>query len=128
MEEATALLDREITQELMDLYMQDPESEGYGAATERITKLYKLRVDQALAESELELKTKQAESEFELKVKQLEEGKKDRRVKFGVDVAAVSLPLVFSWIWMKRGFKFEETGAFTSQTFKGLFSKFRLTK
>ncbi len=38
---------------------------------------------------------------------------------FGV----ISMPLFYG-AWMKRGFKFEETGVFTSTTFRGMFSKF----
>ena len=48
--------------------------------------------------------------------------------KIGVDVMGIALPLVFYGIWMCKGFKFEETGTYTSTTFKNLFGRFRATK
>lgn len=50
--------------------------------------------------------------------------------RFFTDIAAaeIVLPLVFYAAWMRKGFKFEETGTFTSTTFRGLFGKFKPTK
>ena len=45
-----------------------------------------------------------------------------------VGLLGIGLPLVFYGIWMNRGFKFEETGAYTSTTFRGLFNRFKPTK
>lgn len=52
----------------------------------------------------------------------------DRCVRTGVAVGELVLPLVFYGIWMNRGFKFEESGSFTSTTFKNLLNRFRPTK
>ena len=49
-------------------------------------------------------------------------------LKQGVEIAAIVVPVVFYGVWMKRGFKFEEEGTFTSNTFKGLISKFKPTR
>ena len=49
-------------------------------------------------------------------------------VKSGVEVLGVVAPIMFYSAWMKRGLRFEETGTYTSQTFKGLFGKFKPTK
>ena len=35
---------------------------------------------------------------------------------------------MFYAAWMKRGFKFEENGTYTSTTFRGLFNRFKPTK
>lgn len=48
--------------------------------------------------------------------------------KIGIDLLGVVGPLLFYNSWMKKGFKFEETGMLTSQTFKGLISKFKPTR
>lgn len=48
--------------------------------------------------------------------------------RFGMAAAELVLPLMFYGVWMRRGFKFEQDGTFTSQTFRGLFSRFRPTK
>ena len=45
-----------------------------------------------------------------------------------VGLLGIGLPLVFYGIWMKRGFKFEENGVYTSTTFRGLFNRFKPTK
>lgn len=58
----------------------------------------------------------------------LKERKIDRYVKIGIAVAELILPLAFYGCWMRRGLKFEETGTFTSTTFRGLFGHFRPTK
>ena len=59
---------------------------------------------------------------------QLAEQVKDRYFKLGIAAAEIVLPLVFYATWMRKGFKFEETGTFTSTTFRGLFNRFRPTK
>lgn len=45
-----------------------------------------------------------------------------------VGLLGICLPLIFYGVWMKQGFKFEETGAYTSTTFRGLFNRFKPTK
>lgn len=60
-----------------------------------------------------------------------ENARKDRiinLIRIGVDITGVILPLIFYGGWMNRGFKFEETGTFTSATFRNLFQRFRPTK
>jgi hypothetical protein len=46
----------------------------------------------------------------------------------GIEIIGIGLPLIFYASWMRRGFKFEETGTYTSTTFKGLFNRFKPTK
>lgn len=117
MDKVREMLDNELKQQLQDMYLKDPDSEGYTEATERFAKLYKLRIED-----------KQVDGEIEQKLKQASDGNKDRWVKVVVDGANLLMPLGFYWAWMNKGFKFEETGAFTSTTFRGLFSRFRPTK
>jgi hypothetical protein len=93
------LLDKEIEREILEMYLQDPKTDGYSAATDRLAKLYKLRTDE-----------------------------EDRWIKFAVDASTVVLPLVFYAVWMGLGLRFEETGSFTSTTFRGLISHFRPKK
>ena len=64
----------------------------------------------------------------DIKRTQISEQIKDRYFKVGIAAAELMIPLVFYGIWMNKGFKFEETGAYTSTTFKGLFNRFRPTK
>ena len=45
--------------------------------------------------------------------------------KLGIDLFGVVGPLLLYNSWMKKGFEFEKTGMITSQTFRGLVSKFK---
>lgn len=83
----------------------------------------------------LESENKKVEEDIKLKKKELNmnsirdvDASTDRVIKTVIDGAAILVPIIFYNVWMKRGFKFEETGTYTSNTFKNLFSKFRPTK
>lgn len=70
------------------------------------------------------------ERELDFREKNLDRKEKilDRRCNIGIGILEIGAPLIFYGIWMNKGFKFEETGVFTSCTFKGLFNKFRATR
>ncbi len=82
----------------------------------------------ALKGRELDGKDADRTREEESQTRQARDQMIDRCVRTGVAVGELVLPLVFYGIWMNRGFKFEETGAFTSTTFKNLLNRFRPTK
>ena len=52
----------------------------------------------------------------------------EKIAKVLIDGAAVVLPVILYNVWMKRGFEFEETGTYTSNTFKNIIGKFKPTK
>lgn len=52
----------------------------------------------------------------------------DRIIKVLVDGVTIIVPVIFYNVWMKKGFKFEETGTYCSNTFKNLIGKFKPTK
>ena len=86
-------------------------------------------------ETELELKHLELEDKIEVQTddKAYKEVLAKREmlqtfVKGGIEVFGVVAPIMFYSAWMKRGLRFEETGTYTSQTFKGLFGKFKPTK
>ena len=86
-------------------------------------------------ETELELKHLELEDKIEVQTddKAYKEVLAKREmlqtfVKGGIEVLGVVAPIMFYSAWMKRGLRFEETGTYTSQTFKGLFGKFKPTK
>ena len=64
----------------------------------------------------------------EIKRQQINETVKDRYFRVAIAGAELLIPLMFYGIWMRKGFKFEETGTYTSTTFKGLINRFRPTK
>ncbi len=104
------------------------------------------QTDNRLKEEQAKRQEQQQKAEFALKERQVagEEADRvrdeqfkqrqfndqviDRYVRIGVAAAELVLPLVFYGVWMKRGLKFEETGTYTSQTFKNLFNRFKPTR
>ena len=85
-------------------------------------------MDSRQRKEELAAKNADRAREEVAQARQLREQKIDRYVRTGVAAAELILPLVFYGIWMRRGFKFEENGTFTSTTFRGLFNRFKPTK
>ena len=111
------LLDEEIRQEIDELSNLEIGSDKYTAAVESLAKLYKLRIDEMKNDNDKEDEKCRIQEEI-----------KDRFFKFGIAAAEIVLPLIFYGIWMRRGLEFEKNGTFTSQVFRGLFSRFRPTK
>ena len=127
-EEIKNLLEKEIKNQIENLASLEPGSEKHSTAVESLAKLYKVKLDEDKTSMEYLDKTQNRESDEGFKVAQIEENVKDRYVKIGIAAAELVLPLMFYGVWMRRGFKFEQDGTFTSQTFRGLFSRFRPTK
>ena len=150
MAEIKSLLDEVIEAEIAYVGSLSPEDEKKSKAIQHLADLHKLRIDEIKAKTdadekrlrramdskqhraELTLKERQADgdeaaraNEEQFKQHQLNDQVLDRYVKIGVATAELVLPLVFYGVWMKRGLKFEETGTFTSQTFKNLFNRFK---
>lgn len=153
MAEIKSLLDEVIEAEIAYVGSLPPGDEKKSKAIQQLAGLHKLRIDEIKAKTdadekrlrramdskqhraELTLKERQADgdeaaraNEEQFKQHQLNDQVIDRYVKIGVATAELVLPLVFYGIWMKRGLKFEETGTFTSQTFKSLFNRFKPTR
>ena len=153
MAEIKSLLDEVIEAEIAYVGSLSPGDEKKSKAIQQLADLHKLRIDEIKDKTdadekrlrramdskqhraELNLKERQADgdetartNEEQFKQHQLNDQVIDRYVKIGVATAELVLPLVFYGIWMKRGLKFEETGTFTSQTFKNLFNRFKPTR
>ena len=129
------LLNEEIATEIQNLSELKAGSDEKSSAIDDLAKLYKLRIvenksdwdadekyDRRVMEGEANTK------DDELKQRQLEEQVKERYFRVGIAAAELMVPLIFYGIWMRKGFKFEETGTYTSKTFTGLINRFRPTK
>lgn len=130
-EEVKDLLGEEIKSEIEALYSLQSGSKEKSTAIDDLTKLYKLKIEET--KTDMELIEKRDESanrglDQDLKRDQLTEQVKDRYFRLGVEAAGIVLPLIFYAIWMRKGFRFEENGTYTSTTFRGLFNRFRPTK
>ena len=147
------LLNEEIAAEIQAISSLDSGSEKKSKAIEDLAKLYRLRIEESKNEldaedkrsrrtleseasiREHEIKQSQLDEQIKADVQdeqfkscQLNEQMKDRYFKVGIAAAELLIPLMFYGIWMRKGFKFEETGTYTSTTFRGLFNRFRPTK
>lgn len=147
------LLNEEIAAEIRAISSLDSGSEEKSKAIEDLAKLYRLRIEETKSELDAEDKRSRRTLESEANVReneikksqldeqikadvqdeqykrsQLDEQVKDRYFRLGIAAAELLIPLMFYGIWMRKGFKFEETGTYTSTTFRGLFNRFRPTK
>lgn len=124
MSEIQKLLDEEIVQRLKGLNGLESGSKEIGAAIEDVEHLFKMRVEERKLNNELESNAREERD----KLVENAARAKDRYIRLGLDVAGLILPLAFYGIWMAKGLKFEETGTFTSTTFRNLFNRFKPTK
>ena len=147
------LLNEEIAAEIQAISSLDSGSEEKSKAIEDLAKLYRLRIEETKSELDAEDKRSRRTLESEANVReneikksqldeqikadvqdeqykrsQLDEQVKDRYFKLGIAAAELLIPIMFYGIWMRKGFKFEDTGTYTSTTFRGLFNRFRPTK
>lgn len=128
MEEIKDLLDGEIKDGIQTLSELELGSKEMSIAIDDLSKLYRLRIEETKNENDFSERYYSRKNEEQLKTEQLKEQIKDRYFRIGLDMTGIILPLIFYAVWMKKGFKFEETGTFTSNTFRGLFNRFKPTK
>lgn len=129
------LLSEEIAEEIQALSTLNSGSKEKSMAIDDLTKLYKLRIEENKSEWDADEKYNRRVMEDEANIRddetkhtQIAEQVKERYFRLGIAAAELMIPLLFYGIWMKKGFKFEETGTYTSTTFRGLFNRFRPTK
>ena len=117
MDETKDSLMREIETEIENLSLLENGSEEKARAIDGVTKLYRLKIDEA--KNDIDSESKKEEEMVQAK---------DRYARYCLSAAEIVLPIMFYSVWMRRGFKFEETGTITSSTFKGLTRFFKPTK
>lgn len=136
------LLGEEIKTEIKSLSTLNSGTKEKSMAIDDLAKLYRLRIEETKNEAEVAEKQARREMEKEQSVSdnsshrrtaqlerdRLDEQVKERYFRVGIAVAELVIPLVFYGIWMSKGFKFEESGTYTSKTFMGLINRFRPTK
>lgn len=103
-------------------------SEEHKAATEHLTALYKITVENEKIQMDFMAKQEQAQQVIDLKKMELAEQKKDRWFRVGTAVGVLVIELSFYGVFSYVGFKYEETGTINSSTFKGLINRFKFTK
>jgi len=140
------LLNEVIESGLDGLSLFESGTKEHSDAVADIATLYKLKIEEEKIQLDNDLKVNQLKEQIANKIvelndvqhvyeqdcvfreKQLSEQKKERYLRVSLEVASIIIPLMFYRQWMKEGFKFEETGTYTSATFRGLIGKFRPTR
>ena len=133
------MLEETIANLIEHLETLEPGTEEHRATQMAICELYKVWIESNKVELEFEDRAAQREHDRSMKIveedienRKLMQQQKSRNLETAVNLAlgalGTILPLGFYGIWMAKGFKFEETGTFTSSTFKGLFRNFRPNK
>jgi len=118
-------LDEAVKGLLEKLQTLDASSDEYRKTAESLKILRSLQIDDRKAFLDHQEKVDQTTTDDQLKREQM---RADWFFKIGDLVMkglGIVLPLRFYAKWMKMGFKFEETGTFTSSTFKNLIHFFR---
>ena len=136
----------EIANQIETLNEMQPGSKEHMMAAKSISELYKaltsgleagFKVEEANAkllaeqerfEKEREDKAKEAEAEAAKAKKEHITDMIFRGIDIGVKILGIVLPLGLYAAWLDKGMKFEETGSFTSSTFRGFFGKLKPTK
>lgn len=117
-------LDEVIEKGLENLSFSDLGTDESEAIIDDVAKLYRLKLDVVKTESEI----LEMDMNRKIELTNIEDKAKDRYIKIGMDSAGILLPLMFYGYWMMKGFRFEETGTYTSKTFMNLFNRFRPDK
>lgn len=117
------LLTEEIQAEIETLKGMELGSEPYKVAVDGITKLIDRSID--IEKYSAERKEKAEEKELEAYWKECEsaEEKKDRRIKDGIAIAGIVLPIIVTIWGTKASFKFEEEGTITTIMGRGFINK-----
>lgn len=108
-----------------------PGTEEYKVTVDTINKLYETvnkEKEIGLKGDSLAIEEANNYENRKIKSKETKSGMILSGLKTAVELSAVVVPVVFYGVWLKKGFEFEEEGTITSNTFKGLISKFKTTR
>lgn len=117
------LLTEEIQAEIESLKGMELGSEPYKVAVDGITKLIDRSIDIEKYSAERKEKAEEKELEAYWKERESAEEKKDRRIKDGIAIAGIVLPIIVTIWGTKASFKFEEEGTITTIMGRGFINK-----
>lgn len=126
------LLEEEFENGIQRLKTLEKDSKEYAAQAEFVKTTGQMILD--YDKNELDINEKrEARINMEKAEQEVRDNEKRNRfidhiIRIGLGLVEIGAPLMFYAVWMKRGFKFEESGTFTSQTFRNLWSKFKIFK
>ena len=124
MNEVKEKLEEVILRELDKIGEYEEESAEKAQAVDNVTKLLKAETELHKIETDNSNVTARLYDEQERAEKEARDRRIDRYIQAGTVALTTLSSLVFNSVWMKRGFRFEETGSYTSRTFQNLFKTF----
>ena len=109
----------------IETLLHEEISSGFDALCkiERGTELHKTTVDEIAKLFDKAIEIEKIEVEAKERAKAREEDRKDRRVKNGIAIGGIVLPLVVTIWGTFKSFRFEETGTITTMMGRGFINK-----
>lgn len=117
MDQIQELLENELVSQFETLSELEPGTEERSRVIDDISTLYKLRLTE-----------KESDESQQQKKREMKAQMKDRWTRIGMAAMELILPLTFYGAWVNKGLRFEESGTFTSQTFRNLIGKLKPMK
>lgn len=107
------MLEEEIENQIVELKSLEAGSEEKSRATEDLAKLYKAKIEET-----------KVEADANNKKHELNDQVKDRYWRYGIEIGLGLIAIGFNAVVFSRGMKFEETGTYTSGTFRRFMGNF----
>ena len=117
------LLHEEIQDGFDALSRMERGTETHKTTVDEVAKLFDKAIEIEKLEIEAKEREKAREIEASLKRAQMEEDRKDRRVKNGIAIGGIVLPLAVTVWGTFKTFRFEETGTVTTMMGRGFINK-----
>ena len=117
------LLHEEIQDGFDALSRMERGTEIHKTTVDEVAKLFDKAIEIEKIEIEAKDKAKSREIEANLKLAQIEEDRKDRRVKNGIAIGGIVLPLAVTIWGTFKTLKFEEEGTVTTIMGRGFINK-----
>ena len=117
------LLHEEIQDGFDALSRMERGTEIHKTTVDEVAKLFDKAIEIEKIEIEAKERTKAREIEESIKLAQIEEDRKDRRVKNGIAIGGIVLPLAVTIWGTFKTFRFEETGTVTTIMGRGFINK-----
>ena len=117
------LLHEEIQDGFDALSRMERGTETHKTTVDEVAKLFDKAIEIEKLEMEAKEREKAREIEASLKRAQMEEDRKDRRVKNGIAIGGIVLPLAVTVWGTFKTFRFEETGTITTMMGRGFVNK-----
>ena len=117
------LLHEEIQDGFDALSRMERGTDTHKTTVDEVAKLFDKAIEIEKLEIEAKEREKAREIEASLKRAQMEEDRKDRRVKNGIAIGGIVLPLAVTIWGTFKTFRFEETGTVTTMMGRGFINK-----